>query len=92
VTYVVIDDHLLRDVLAAEQWRRLSRLIATNELASTNLYYVRLRKSVVAARGGTLSGAGQQSGAGNLAGVFWNFPNQSKSCLCNWLGTTRDEQ
>jgi hypothetical protein len=57
VSQVVIDDHLLRDVLAAEQGRRLSRLIATNDLATTNLYYVRLCKSVVAARGGTLTGS-----------------------------------
>jgi hypothetical protein len=57
VSQVVIDDHLLRDVLAAEQGRRLSRLVATNELVTTNLYYVRLCKSVVAARGGTLTGS-----------------------------------
>jgi hypothetical protein len=57
VSQVVIDDHLLRDVLAGEQGRRLSRLVATNELATTNLYYVRLCKSVVAAPGGTLTGS-----------------------------------
>ena len=53
---VVIDDHLLRDVLAGEQGRRLTRLVDTNELATTNLYYVRLCKSVLAARGGKLTG------------------------------------
>lgn len=53
---VVIDDHLLRDVLAGEQGRLLARLVDTNELATTNLYYVRLCKSVVAARGGKLTG------------------------------------
>lgn len=56
MSQVVIDDHLLRDVLSAEQGRRLTRIITTNELATTNLYYVRLCKSVVAARGGTLTG------------------------------------
>ena len=56
MSQVVIDDHLLRDVLAVEQGRQLTRLITTNELATTNLYYVRLCKSVVAARGGTLTG------------------------------------
>jgi hypothetical protein len=56
VSHVVLDDHLLRDVLANEQGRRLSRLVATNDLATTNLYYVRLCKSVVAARGGRLTG------------------------------------
>ena len=53
---VVLDDHLLRDVLAGEQGRLLGRLIASNELATTNLYYVRLCKSVVGARGGALTG------------------------------------
>jgi hypothetical protein len=56
VSHVVIDDHLLRDVLAGERGRLLARLIDTNELATTNLYYVRLCKSVVAARGGKLTG------------------------------------
>jgi hypothetical protein len=53
---VVLDDHLLRDVLADEQGRRLSRLVNTNDLATTNLYYMRLCKSVVASRGGRLTG------------------------------------
>ena len=56
MSQVVIDDHLLRDVLAGEQGRRLARLVDTNELATTNLYYVRLCKSVIAARGGKLTG------------------------------------
>jgi hypothetical protein len=56
VSQVVIDDHLLRDVLAGEQGRRLARLVDTDELATTNHYYVRLCKSVIAARGGKLTG------------------------------------
>jgi len=56
VSGVVLDDHLLRNVLAGEQGRHLSRLVASNELATTNLYYVRLCKSVVRARGGALTG------------------------------------
>ena len=56
MSQVVLDDHLLRDVLADEQGRRLARLVEQNELATTNLYYVRLCKSVVAARGGALTG------------------------------------
>ena len=52
---IVLDDHLLRDVLAGEQGRHLGRLVASSELASTNLYYVRLCKSVVGARGGALT-------------------------------------
>jgi hypothetical protein len=56
VTQVVLDDHLLRDVLAAKQGRRLTRVLNANDVATTNLYYVRLCRSVVAARGGTLTG------------------------------------
>ena len=56
MSHVVIDDHLLRDVLAGEQGRRLARLVDTDELATTNHYYVRLCKSVIAARGGKLTG------------------------------------
>jgi len=56
VSQDVIDDHLLRDVLAGEQGRRLARLVDTDELATTNHYYVRLCKSVIAARGGKLTG------------------------------------
>jgi hypothetical protein len=56
VSQVVIDDHLLRDVLAGEKGRLLTWLVDTNELATTNLYYVRLCKSVIAARGGKLTG------------------------------------
>jgi hypothetical protein len=57
VSQVVIDDHLLRDVLAAEQGRHLAQVVETNELVTTNLYYVRLCRSVIAAPGGKLTGA-----------------------------------
>jgi hypothetical protein len=56
VSYAVLDDYLLREVLANEQGRNLGRLVASNELATTNLYYVRLCKSVVGARGGSFTG------------------------------------
>ena len=53
---VVLDDHLLSDVVAGEQGRRLGRLAAMNELATTNLYYVRLCTNAVGSRGGALTG------------------------------------
>ena len=56
MSLVVLDDHLLRDVLGGERGRQLGRLVESNELATTNLYYVRLCKSVVGARGGALTG------------------------------------
>ena len=56
MSQVVIDDHLLRDVLVGERHRRLAQLVEHNDLATTNLFYVRLCMSVIAARGGRLTG------------------------------------
>jgi hypothetical protein len=56
MSQVVLDDHLLRDFLVGEPEPRLAQLVEQNELATTNLFFVRLCKSVVAARGGSLTG------------------------------------
>jgi hypothetical protein len=56
VSHVVLDDHLLREILSAELGPPLESLVGANEIATTNLYYVRLCKSVIAARGGKLTG------------------------------------
>lgn len=53
----VLDDHLLRDVLADEVGTGLARILADHEPATTNLYLVRLCRSVVTAAGGALTGA-----------------------------------
>ena len=53
----VLDDHLLRDLLADEVSNPLARLLATRQPATTNLYYHRLCRSVVSARGGQLTGS-----------------------------------
>jgi len=57
VSRAVLDDHLLRDVLADEVSDPLAALLATHQPASTNLYYFRLCRSAVAARGGRLTGS-----------------------------------
>src|SRR5688572_3322248 len=57
MTPALLDDHLLRDLLADDTSRELSRLLRRHEPATTNLYLHRLCKSVVAARGGALTGA-----------------------------------
>ncbi|MGH9124987.1 MAG: hypothetical protein ACRDZ8_09720 [Acidimicrobiales bacterium] len=57
MTLAILDDHLLRDLLADEIGGDLARLLAGYEPATTNLYYVRLCKSVVSARGGQLTGS-----------------------------------
>lgn len=54
---VVLDDHLLRDLLADELSDTLAGVLAEHEPATTNLYYLRLCKSAVSARGGRLTGS-----------------------------------
>lgn len=53
----VLDDHLLRDLLANEVSTGLAQILADHEPATTNLYLVRLCRSVVAAAGGALTGS-----------------------------------
>lgn len=53
----LLDDHLLRDLLADELSDDLQRLLAEHEPATTNLYLYRLCRSVVSARGGALTGS-----------------------------------
>lgn len=57
MTLAVLDDHLLRDLLADEASSDLASVLTAYEPATTNLYYVRLCKSVVVARGGQLTGS-----------------------------------
>lgn len=57
MTAVVIDDHLVRDVLCDEISGDLRRRLRGRQIATTNMYYVRLCKSAVAARGGALTGS-----------------------------------
>ena len=52
----LLDDHLLRDLLADRPSRDLARILGRHEPATTNLYLYRLSKSVVSARGGALTG------------------------------------
>jgi hypothetical protein len=56
VTRVVLDDHLVRDLLADEASGDLVELLADHEPATTNLYLYRLCRSVVSAAGGALTG------------------------------------
>lgn len=57
MTSAVLDDHLLRDLLSDDVGLSLATVLAEHEPATTNLYYVRLCKSVVSARGGRLTGS-----------------------------------
>ena len=57
MTLVVLDDHLLRDLLALRVSAEFSRVMTTHEPATTNLYLLRLCRSVVGAPGGALTGS-----------------------------------
>lgn len=57
MTRAVLDDHLLRDLLADDLSAGLRRLLRRHEPATTNLYVYRLCRSVVSAPGGALTGA-----------------------------------
>lgn len=51
----ILDDHLLRDVLAGDVSAELAGVLGRHEPATTNLYLYRLARSVVSARGGALT-------------------------------------
>lgn len=53
----VLDDHLLRDLLADDVRAGLARILVDHEPATTNLYLVRLCRSVTTAAGGALTGS-----------------------------------
>ena len=56
VTRAILDDHLLRDLLAHDIPRELEVILAEHEPATTNHYLYRLCRSVVSAAGGALTG------------------------------------
>ncbi|MGH8995826.1 MAG: hypothetical protein ACRDYB_07350 [Acidimicrobiales bacterium] len=53
----LLDDHLLRDLLAHDLSASLAHVLDQHEPATTNLYFYRLSRSVVSARGGALTGS-----------------------------------
>lgn len=57
MTRALLDDHLLRDLLADDLSADLHRILAAHDPATTSLYLYRLCKSVVSARGGALTGS-----------------------------------
>lgn len=57
MTRAILDDHLLRDLLADDIPTELDVILAKHQPATTNLYLHRLCRSVVSAAGGTLTGA-----------------------------------
>ncbi len=56
VSWAILDDHLLRDLLADDVPVDLAEVLGEHEPATTNLFLYRLSRSVVSARGGALTG------------------------------------
>lgn len=52
----ILDDHLLRDLLADDLSAELAGVLDRHDPATTNLYLYRLARSMVSARGGALTG------------------------------------
>ncbi len=57
MTRAILDDHLLRDLLADDTPTELAEILGRHEPATTNYYLYRLCRSVVSAAGGALTGA-----------------------------------
>jgi hypothetical protein len=57
VSVVIVDDHLLGDIIGVMIPQRLSVLLRRNDVATTNLYYFRLCRAALAGRGGVLTGS-----------------------------------
>lgn len=56
MSLAILDDHLLRDLLADDLSPELADVLDRHEPATTNLYLYRLSRSVISARGGALTG------------------------------------
>lgn len=57
MTRAILDDHLLRDLLAGNVAGELEVILTEHQPATTNHYLYRLCRSVVSAPGGALTGA-----------------------------------
>jgi predicted transcriptional regulator with HTH domain len=76
VTRAVLDDHLLRDLLADDLSEDLAGLLAEHEPATTNLYLFRLCRSVVSAPGGALTGSWDAEGRRALGAQLLVLPGE----------------
>lgn len=75
MTHALLDDHLLRDLLADDPSPSLAELLADDEPATTNLYHLRLCRSVAAARGGRLTGSWPEARRRDLARSLVRLPD-----------------
>lgn len=71
---VVLDDHLLRDLLASDVPMALAGVLETHEPATTNLYLYRLSRSIASTRGGALTGRWSDEQRQALASMLLSLP------------------
>lgn len=74
MTTAVLDDHLLRDLLSDEVPAGLRRILRDHEVATTNLYYLRLCRSTAVAHGGQLTGRWPEETRQSLARSLLQLP------------------
>ena len=72
----MLDDHLLRDLLADELGNELRNLLDEFEPATTNYYLYRLSRSVVSAAGGTLTGSWNEEQRRELGARLLDVPDE----------------
>lgn len=71
----ILDDHLLRDLLADDAPAGLVDLLGAYEPATTNLYLYRLSKSVASTRGGALTGGWSAEHRRSLGAKLLTLPD-----------------
>jgi hypothetical protein len=76
VTKALLDDHLLRDLLADDVGDDLHRVLGKHEPATTNLYLYRLSRSTATAPGGALTGSWSASRRRSLARQLVVLPDE----------------
>jgi hypothetical protein len=74
VSVVIIDDHLLGDILRGTVPRALQALLRRNDVATTNLYYYRLCRAALSGRGGALTGSWTPEHRQEMARVLAAIP------------------
>jgi hypothetical protein len=74
VSRALLDDHLLRDLLADDTSPALATVLRRHEPATTNHYFYRLCKSVVSSRGGALTGRWSAEQRRALASQLLSLP------------------
>jgi hypothetical protein len=86
MSHVVLDDYLLRDLLSDESPTALRRILRTRNPATTNLYYLRLCRSVVASTAGALTGSWPDEARRELGRALVRLPDEIRVVSIRVIG------